>query len=66
MPETPFYYGSTDAYGQFAIFTTETAVNEINAGTEDNGAWYTIDGRRVKAPTQPGIYIHNGKKYIVK
>ena len=66
MPETPFYYGSTDAYGQFAIFTIETAVNEINAGTQDNGAWYTIDGRRVKAPTQPGIYIHNGKKYIVK
>ncbi len=43
-----------------------TAVNELNAEGEDNGAWYTIDGRRVAAPTESGIYIHNGRKYMVK
>lgn len=28
--------------------------------------WYTLDGKKLKAqPTQPGIYINNGKKIIV-
>ena len=43
-----------------------TAVDEISVNNEENGAWYTIDGRRISAPSQPGIYIRNGKKYIVK
>ena len=47
-------------------FTIEntTAVNEVSAAGEDNGAWYTIDGRRVAAPVERGIYIHNGKKVV--
>ena len=63
-----YYYGIPETvYGEFAIYSGEsTAVSEINAATQDKGAWFTIDGRRVAAPTQPGIYIHNGKKYIVK
>ena len=63
-----YYYGIPETiYGEFAIYSGEsTSVSEINAATQDNGAWYTIDGRRVAAPTQPGIYIHNGRKYIVK
>lgn len=30
-------------------------------------AWYTIDGQRLNAePTQRGIYIHDGKKVVIK
>ena len=30
-------------------------------------SWYTLDGRRLSgAPNQKGIYIHNGKKVIVR
>ena len=30
-------------------------------------AWYTIDGRRLQAaPTQKGVYIHNGRKEAVR
>ena len=47
------------------VIDEATGIEEIVAG-EDNGAWYTVDGKRVAAPTQPGFYIHNGKKYIVK
>lgn len=33
----------------------------------ENSSWYTIDGRKLNsAPTSPGIYIHNGKKIIIK
>jgi hypothetical protein len=31
------------------------------------GAWFTLDGRKLdKAPTKKGIYIHNGKKEVVR
>lgn len=34
---------------------------------ENNDPWYyTIDGLRVAEPTRPGLYIHQGKKIIVK
>jgi hypothetical protein len=67
MPETAFYYGMPPTpYGTFEIYRKVTGVNELTVNSKDNGAWYTIDGRRVAAPTERGIYIHNGKKYIVK
>ena len=67
VAEGDYYYGMPETlYGPFEIYASQTAVKEVNVETQDNGAWYTIDGRRVAAPTQPGLYIHNGKKYIVK
>ena len=36
-------------------------------GTKTDGAWYTLDGRKLMAtPAVPGIYISNGKKIMVK
>ena len=32
----------------------------------DSGAYYTLQGIRVNKPARAGIYIHNGKKIIVK
>lgn len=40
-------------------------VEGVEAVSGDNN-WYSIDGVRVESPAQPGLYIHNGKKYIVK
>ena len=38
-----------------------------DGGYNAGAGWYTIDGRRLtKAPTQKGIYIHNGKKTVIK
>ena len=31
----------------------------------DDAAWYTLQGVRVAAP-QKGIFIHNGKKVVLK
>ena len=67
MAETPYYYGLNQGYGELVIYSDDsTAIIELDEAAKDNGAWYTIDGRRVAAPTQPGIYIHNGKKYMLK
>lgn len=34
---------------------------------KDANSWYSIDGKRMNAkPSTKGLYIHNGKKYVVK
>jgi hypothetical protein len=67
ITEGEYYYGiPATEVGDFSIYSNDTGIDEIAINSEDNGAWYTIDGRRIAAPTQRGIYIHNGKKYVVK
>ena len=48
---------------------TATAIRNasaIPARLTDNH-WYTLDGRRLSGkPAQPGLYIINGKKYIIR
>lgn len=34
--------------------------------TASNHAVYTLQGVRVGKPTQPGVYIRGGKKFVVK
>ena len=48
-----------------------TDVKGVNINKEENGAVYTIDGVKVreandKSKLTPGIYITNGKKFVVK
>lgn len=38
----------------------------VNNGKLSDGKYYTLSGQQVVHPTAGGIYIHNGKKYIVK
>jgi hypothetical protein len=48
---------------------TVTAIQGINADGEAVPAegWYTLSGVKLNAaPTQKGVYIHNGKKFVVK
>ena len=48
-------------------FNGETTGVETVDGVQnvENGAWYTPQGVRVAQPTK-GVYIHNGKKVLVK
>jgi hypothetical protein len=45
-----------------------TGINALSADKvqKSDGAWYTIGGQRVAQPTQKGLYIHNGKKIVIK
>lgn len=45
-----------------------TGINEvINQSTKLNdGKYYTLSGQQVEKPTAGGIYIHNGRKFVVK
>jgi hypothetical protein len=31
-----------------------------------DGEWYTLGGQRISKPTKKGLYIHNGKKVVVR
>ncbi len=43
-----------------------TSIRDLTpALSEGDGAWYTLQGQRVAKPNK-GLYIHNGKKVIIK
>ena len=44
-----------------------TAITTISSETKGDNAWYNMSGIRFEnMPTAPGIYIHNGRKVIIK
>ncbi|UKK72278.1 hypothetical protein L6467_04075 [Segatella bryantii] len=43
-----------------------TGIVEVQSDASVEEKWYTLSGVRIKAPTQSGIYILNGKKVSVK
>jgi hypothetical protein len=47
---------------------TSTAIDAIDVETEfADGAWYTIDGRKLQGkPAVKGIYINGGQKVLIK
>ena len=48
------------------VFDETTKITTTNITNITNGEWYTIDGRKVNAPSKKGIYIMNGRKVVVK
>ena len=49
--------GIVSAEANSSLFTLHSSLSE----------WYTLDGRKLSGkPTQRGIYIHGGKKVVVK
>ena len=43
-----------------------TGISTVSDRLIDNDAWYTLQGIRVDAPAKGGIYIHNGRKVVIK
>lgn len=61
--------GSGSAQGRHYSFDfngTTTGIDNMNISGLEDGAWYTISGIRVNRPAAKGVYIHNGRKVIVK
>ena len=45
---------------------SSTGINGVRNGVRiEDGEYFTLDGRRVKNPTK-GVYIHNGRKVVIK
>lgn len=45
-----------------------TGINEVvnQSAKLNDGKYYTLSGQQVEKPTAGGIYIHNGRKFVVK
>ncbi len=54
------YFGGGETTG--VVLTTD------NRQRTTDGAWYTLQGLKLgdNKPTAPGVYIHNGKKVVIK
>ena len=53
-------------FGGSSVETGITATRHMNV-TNPNGAWHTLDGRRLSGkPTQRGIYINDGRKTVIE
>lgn len=52
----------------FANADGTTGIDEVvNTTVKNNdGKYYTLSGQQVEKPTKGGVYIHNGKKFVVK
>ena len=74
----PFQAYTTHTAGTRGIITLEslggndntTGIEEIRMNSElrdSNGPWYSLDGRRLDAePTKKGIYVKDGRKFVIK
>ena len=72
------FYGRTDMFYMLTMpnsgknvniyINIATAIDDIPQTNENaDGKWYTIDGQLLQGkPAKKGIYIHNGKKVVVK
>lgn len=43
-----------------------TGINTATISHAADNVWYDLSGRRVAKPTQKGIYIHGGKKVVIR
>ena len=54
-------------FGGDGVETGIISVHDSGFMVNGSDAWYTLDGRRLDGqPTAKGLYIHGGKKVIVK
>ncbi len=63
------YEGGIAYNGKFYLgskFST-SVLDEAPTIDDASAPWYTLDGRQLPTkPTTPGLYIHNGKKHVLK
>ena len=68
--EEVIYHQADDPSKGLVIFMPahqdDTAVEEIQAPKQNDGLYYNLMGIPSEAPSAAGIYIHNGKKVLVK
>ena len=52
---------------EIAKASSATAINGISAEGDDDADWYDLQGCRLNGkPTQRGLYIHHGRKVVIK
>ena len=58
-------FDGEDLLGWFGGTTGLSTPNAENTSAPSDSGFYNLQGIRISRPTK-GIYIHNGKKYVIK
>ncbi len=71
IPNAPARAEGMTAWTESVLFTTLTeditAIEDVKSETETSNVWYNMAGMQLNGkPMDKGIYIHNGKKVVVK
>lgn len=69
VPELALNEGEIDSSQQLSLkfkFPETTTVEGVEVSTTQTDVYYNLKGVRIARPTQKGIYLKNGKKFIVK
>ena len=57
---------TNSANGLQLVFDDDTdGIDTVSTG-QDHDVWFNLQGARIAKPTQPSLYIHNGRKEVVK
>ena len=43
-----------------------TGIRDLMINDSESDVWYNLRGQRIDTPTKKGLYIHNGRKVVVK
>ena len=57
---------SANAFGFVIVGSDMTGISNVNVADKTDNSYYTLQGIKVSQPIERGIYIHNGKKIILK
>ena len=57
---------SANAFGFVIVGSDMTGISNVNVAEKTDNSYYTLQGVKLNQPTERGIYIHNGKKIILK
>ena len=62
-----FQYNPYEEYYNVVITKDDsTAVADVNTADNSKSIWHNLNGVRIEKPVRKGIYLHNGKKLVVK
>lgn len=66
----PEYDAVESAWNEVGVFDEEesTGINAVTRMVNNNETdnWYNLQGQRIDKPSKTGVYIHNGKKVVIK
>ena len=62
------HYGNLfhNSIAEFLPDQVAAGIREIVNSQMSNGKWYDLQGRSIDTPSKPGIYISDGKKFVVR
>ena len=58
--------GNKEMFAWVEITSAVTGIDAVSVKANDTDKWFDLMGRRIAKPTAKGIYIHNGKKILLK